>query len=562
MELYLKDYLQQCGNDASLAAALALDEAKTGDTLHLGGGTLHFYPQNASQDFYYISNNDYGLKNIAFLIKNKTDFTIDGDGADLIFHGHILPFALHQNNSVTVKNLSVDYEYPMFAQAKITAANSEFVDLQFDQKTFCAKVKNGKFCFYSEQDGWEHISEPLVTEFDPKTCAPTAFQRYYFPISGEIDTSNFLSVIMHKVRLEQLQEGVIRMHGKLPYLHTVGNYWVATHASREYPGFLLTETANTVLENLHLYHTTGMGVVGQLSHNITLKQVIMAPRPGSGRMLSVNADASHFVNCTGTVLLEGCRFVSLMDDCCNIHGNYLRCKQVLNPNTALLTFGHSQQKGVLNLKAGDTVRLFAPEEMNPCASLTVQSAALLRDDLVLLKTEQPLPAEFGPDYLTESYDRMPQVHIKNCEFGANRPRGVLVSTNKKAVVEHCKFYNMNAAVQIGGEVKNWLESGSVEDVLIENNEFCNAAYAGGYVLDFAPRGMKESNTFVHQNITVQNNHFEMNDRRILKAAYCKNLRFVNNTFTHNPALPNQGEQGNGFLTEKLFDCTIEPLKES
>ena len=68
-------------------------------------------------------------------------------------------------------------------------------------------------------------------------------------------------------------------------------------------------------------------------------------------------------------------------------------------------------------------------------------------------------------------------------------------------------------------------------------------------------------TFVHQNITVQNNHFEMNDRRILKAAYCKNLRFVNNTFTHNPALPNQGEQGSGFLTEKLFDCTIEPLKE-
>lgn len=559
MNFYFKDFLQKAQQNNSFAAALALQELKEGDTLYLGGETLHFYPETAAQKHYYISNNDGGMKNIAFLIFNKKKITIDGEGADLIFHGSILPFVLDQSNEVTVKNLSIDYECPMFTQAEIIASKEDYVDLFFDQKDFCAKVKNGEFCFYSKKDGWEHISSPLVTEFDPKTCAPVPFQKYYFPVPGAIDKSNFLSVIMYQVRLEQLNEQVIRMHGRLPYRHTVGNYWVATHSSREYPGFLLNSTANTVLENINLYHTTSMGIIGQLSENITLKEITVAPRPDSGRMLSVNADASHFVNCTGVISLENCRFVSLMDDCCNVHGNYLRCKQLVNDHTVLLTYGHFQQYGVVSFKKGDTLRFYAPEEFKSYAECTVQEAVLLRENLVLLTTKEKLPAQFAAQHLVENYSRMPEISIKNCEFGANRPRGVLLSSNKKSVVENCIFYNMNAAVQIGGEMKDWLESGSVENVTIKNNQFKNAAYAGDYVLDFAPRGVKNIEDYAHQNILVEGNTFTMNDRRILNAAHCKNLRFVNNTFVHDPNLPNQGEEGDGFKTGTLFESCIEKI---
>ena len=83
----------------------AISSMQDGDTLLLDGKKYHFYPDGAFTKEYYISNNDSGLKPIALPLISKKNVTIDGCGADLIFHGNMMPLVIDECDGVTIKNL-------------------------------------------------------------------------------------------------------------------------------------------------------------------------------------------------------------------------------------------------------------------------------------------------------------------------------------------------------------------------------------------------------------------------------------------------------------------------
>lgn len=70
MERSLAEYLSDKTN-ATDSVMQAVMDTQAGDTLYLGGGELHFYPDGCSQKEYWISNNDAGIKTIAFLSLGK-----------------------------------------------------------------------------------------------------------------------------------------------------------------------------------------------------------------------------------------------------------------------------------------------------------------------------------------------------------------------------------------------------------------------------------------------------------------------------------------------------------
>ena len=160
MRIELKNYLSHAvGQDMVPAVRAALADCRPGDTLCLGGGLLHLYPEHTVVRPYYVSNNDYSDKHIAFDLKDRRDLVIDGEGAELLFHGHVTPFVLDGAENITIRNLSVDYRNPFFFQARITAAGEDFTELTFDGDTFACKLKNDRLCFYSPEDGWESIEK-------------------------------------------------------------------------------------------------------------------------------------------------------------------------------------------------------------------------------------------------------------------------------------------------------------------------------------------------------------------------------------------------------------------
>ena len=106
-----------------------------------------------------------------------------------------------------------------------------------------------------------------------------------------------------------------------------GNIAVISHATRNNPGIFGTESRDLRYENVTIHHCEGMAFIHQLCENIRLERCRVVP--SEGRMISAAADATHFVNCTGTVELKDCAFFSQLDDATNVHGIYTLVKDIV-----------------------------------------------------------------------------------------------------------------------------------------------------------------------------------------------------------------------------------------
>ena len=156
MIVHLQDYQSLFdGEDATLAVQEALFTCAKhpGSTLKLGGGTLHFYPKYAMEKEYYISNNDYSNKSILFLVRNMSGVTIDGEGAELLCHGAVLPFVVDQSEHITIQNLSLDYPPPFFFQGRITAADEDFLEISYAPEEISLKASDEMLIFSSPAEG-------------------------------------------------------------------------------------------------------------------------------------------------------------------------------------------------------------------------------------------------------------------------------------------------------------------------------------------------------------------------------------------------------------------------
>lgn len=558
----LQNYIKNGKVSASDIATLCL-ELKDGDTLCLGGGIIEIFPDGAFGKYYCISNNDKGNKNIAFPLINKKGITVDGEGAELFFHGDILPFVIDNCTDITIKNLNVDYKSPYFAQAEIVEADENRTVLKFDGKDFFCKVKDGDFCFYSPTDGWEHtVKSCLSLEFDTEKRAPTPNGLTYFPYTGEPCDHGFLGKMYRDVKLKQLDENLIEMTGVLGRVHTVGNHIVYTHSGRKNPGFFITESTDTTLDSITMYHTAAMGVICQISENITLKNVYAMARKNSGRMMSVNADATHFVNCRGKITMDSCKFVNMMDDGCNIHGIFLKGVEKTSSHSFAAGYGHGQQVGINIYRPGDTAQILDIHTMEVLCELTVEKTEFISQDKLKVYTVQPMP-EIPEDCIADNKNTAPDVHIVNCETGNNRPRGFLLASAGKILVENCTFYNMYSGIFVGSEAKDWYESGKTTDVIIRNNNFLNSAYAGDCAIRVCPNlPYPDKVESFHNKVTVENNTFTMADKRFAIIKNTDNIEFRNNRFICDNSLPSHGQfENGGVVVQKCKNTCIEAVAE-
>ena len=82
------------GSDATSGVRAALKVLREGNAAKLvfPPGRYDFWPDRAEERYVFISNNDSGLKRIAFPLVGVAGVEIDGGGATFIFHGPMVPF--------------------------------------------------------------------------------------------------------------------------------------------------------------------------------------------------------------------------------------------------------------------------------------------------------------------------------------------------------------------------------------------------------------------------------------------------------------------------------------
>lgn len=527
MKISFRDYalpgdLKDCGY--ALTKALEDCRRSGAESLQIDPGVYHVYPDHLEQRTLCVTNNSHGLKRVAFSLQNMKDFVLDAQGAEFIFHGEILPVCVERCSNVTVKGLTIDYAHPLFGQGTVIQATESTLDLAIDTSIFPYVIKHRKLRF--ETPDWKSGHVHNFLEIDPVAKAP-AYR------AGDCWCDDSLDA-------EELEPGLVRFYWHFRRPFTVGNVVALAVEQRKCPGIFIMNSKNVCVEDTTVHQAWGMALVAQHTENIHLNRYAVCTREGSPYYVSAIADATHFVHCSGEVIIENCVLERQMDDPVNCHGIYTTIDKKVAEKTLLLRLNHPEQLGVDIYEPGDEIALLHRDTLNNLSTQHVKTCRILNVSCIEVTFEEELPDAVAEGDVVYNPSRMNTLIIRNCRMGANRARGPLVSTPKKAVLENNEFYTGGPGILIaGGDASYWFESGPVSDVTIRGNTFRNCLVGpwGPAAILILMESKKKTEGYFHRNIDIRENVFYAFDPAVVYAQSVDGLSFCDNRIEQTDLYP-------------------------
>lgn len=506
-----------------------INNINDGKTYLLEKGEYNIFEDCTTSAFYYQSNNDAGDRKVAFLIKDKENVVIDFQGSTLIFHGRIAPFVFDNCKNVTLKNLIIDYDRPFFTQGEVVECASDYYVLKIDKNLFPYRVENGSFIAYGdywEKDLAEGIN--LFLPFDKAKKQPKYDSRLQIVVTGQNVKKHPNSPMEQDVfMVEDLGDGKVKFIGENKSNANISDVMIITHEDRINNSVYIVNSKNVSVENLEIIHSGSMGIVGQTSENINIDKFKCDLSEKVKGLLTINCDAMHFVNCSGKIVIKNSDFFNMMDDGVNVHGIYTKVSEK-GSDYLKLKLGHFQQFGVNVFFKGDKISVVKKGTNDEFIYLKVISSQLITENEILVRTEGKLDnIDVGDIVLNEK--RMPRLYVQNCRTGRNRPRGLLINTPKKVLVENCHFSNSDCALFFAGDTSFWFEAGGVRDVKIRNNYFDNCCYHNSqFPIILYPEYNKVASGCYHKNVAIINNTFEIFGDGAVLGHSVENVIILNN----------------------------------
>lgn len=491
-------------------------------------GRYDFRPDFAEERYVFPSNNDEGLKRIAFPLFGRDGMEIAGEGAHFVFHGGILPVAAADCEGVRLRGFSIDWEIPFHGEAEVIAVGPAAVDLRICDG-FAYRVSDGRLEF---GEGPFEVKNILAFDAERRETAFLAHDNY-----GIGRRCLAVETGPRRVRLETA------LSEPLP---SPGDILAIMGERRDYPGLFLSGCADAEIEDVTIRHAGGMGVIAQRCADLTLRRVTVAPPVDGSRMISTTADATHFVNCRGHVRLLDCVFENQMDDPANIHGIYAQVAEFSAPDTVLVRLRHPQQFGVPVAVKGDRVELVRGTTLVTLHETEVADVEILNKEYARIRLRQAPPEHPAPGDVLGNLTWNPAVEIRGCRCRGNRARGFLLSSSGRTVVEDNEFHTPGAAILVASDAHDWFESGHVRDVLIRRNRFvsCNYGVWGLAAIQILPR-IDEPDPAApryHRNVRIEDNEFTVFDPRLVFARGIAGLRIAGNRILSSYAyLPHHGD---------------------
>ena len=505
-------------------------------------GRYDFHPTFAAEHYLFVSNNDEGLKRIAFPLFGREGIEIDGSGAHFIFHGGIVPFVLSGCADARLRGFSMDWAIPFHGEAEVLAADPQGVDLHICEG-FSHRVTDGRLEF-----GTEPFEVKNILAFDTVRRETAFLARDNYGIGS-------------RCTARETGPSLVRLDAALSQpLPAPGDILAIMGERRDFPGIVIADSANVEIEDVAIHHAGGMGVIAQRSADLTLRQVTVAPPPGNHRMLSTTADATHFVNCRGTIRLLDCVFENQMDDATNIHGLYAEIVRADGPDAVLVRLRHHQQFGVPIAVAGDRLEFVRGGTLATFHEAGAESVEVLNKEITRIRLREPFAAELHPGDVIGNLTWNPDIEIQGCLCQGNRARGFLVSSRGRTVIEGNTFHTPGAAILVASDAYDWFESGHVRDMLIRRNRFdtCNYGIWGRAAIQILPRIAHPDSALprYHRNIRIEDNTFAVFDPRIVLARSVDGLTITGNRVTSSDAYPAQNPGATAFDTQTCTGVTI------
>lgn len=361
-------------------------------------------------------------------------------------------------------------------------------------------------------------------------------------------------------RATALGEGRFRLEAAFTENYAPGTPIVLMHGRRAAPGVWIEESSDVRFEQVTVHHAPGMAFIAQMSRDVTLDRCRV--EPSGDRLFSSWVDASHFVDCEGAIRLLGCRFTGQFDDAGNIHGTFWKISARPAANVLRAEIRHRQQRGIRQYRPGDLARLYTRSGMRPLHTTRVVDCRFINESLAEI-TFADLPAELDVgDCIVGRRCEAVRLEVRDCQFLANRGRGLLIGVPGEVRVEGNHFHVSGRAIEIVADSDYWWESGPVEDVLIRGNTFehCNFAACGATLVHIGPEcgadatGVKssiksvsataeidEDAAPVHGKVQVVDNTIIRHSRALLHAHQVAELVFRGNSIRWDDRYPRRLE---------------------
>lgn len=552
-ELNLKELNIENTSDATPVVVEAIKKCiKDGiRKLEFPKGTYHFYPTFAPDRYCAVTNNDNGLKRTAFLLIGLNGLEINGNGSEFIFHGKMVPFIIEDSKNLTIKNISINWDIPFCLEGDVVANNQEEKTFDIKVKT-PHKVENGHLylCLEREDSPYEkkygfrfagpekyHLEVGQNIIYDPQTMAP---------VYNEIKYSGFGHVSLNAEKLENGNVRIQSIYERVPPVGTVfcskGEYLY----NRTSPAFRLFKSKNLEFNNVNVHHAGAMGLIAERCENITLDGFNVVLKEGEGRMVTTTADATHFCNCKGEIIIRNCIFENMLDDATNIHGTYVRVNKILDDYRVAVETYHPHQNDYIFGEAGDSVRIINNSLIPTTSNLLLTNVERINEKISILTFNESVNGKVEKYYGIENISWYPTALLENNIVRNNRARSFLISVPRKVIVRNNYFSSQMASLRITGDLGLWNESGPCDSLIIENNTFENCAYGGNgaqSVIMIDPEyddklGIQGKYS---QNIIIRNNQIKTFDSSVLLAYSVEGLVFEGNkieqTDAYSPLFP-------------------------
>lgn len=553
-------------------------------TIRLALGTYHFYPEGAVHKEYYISNHDqHADRAVGVAIEGFNGLTLDGCGAELIFHGRMLPVSVVGTTKCTLRNLSIDFAIPHIAQAEVVANEPELgITFRVAPWVNARVTAEGAFEHYGE--GWA-MRPGWGIAFEPDT-------RHIVYNTSDIGTPVY--------QVEQVDERTFRSPVWKDSRLKPGTIVAMRTYERPSPGIFVSHAKDTRLENIKVHYAEGMGLLAQMSEDITLDGFSVCLRGDDDpRYFTTQADATHFSGCKGKIRSVNGLYEGMMDDAINVHGTYLKVMERIDDHTVKARYMHGQAWGFDWGYVGDKVQFVRSRTMElvggvePFVTEVVEISENLEDSEdsevseelnrsnwqhgvshgareFIIRFADPLPevitaAEgFGIENLTWT----PEVYFAHNTIRNNRARGTLFSTPRRTVVEDNLFdHTSGTAILLCGDCNGWYETGACRDVIIRRNRFVNALtnmfQFTNAVISIYPEipDLEGQKAYFHGGkknaIRIVDNEFYTFDHPLLYAKSVDGLLFKGNSIRKNSDYPPFHWNKNSVLLERVTNVHIQ-----
>lgn len=516
--------IKHAEGDMTMVVRKAIKNAKEKDVkIVFEKGKYTFLTDYAIGRYLYVTNHGNGFKKIIFSFNDFNSVEIEGNGSEFIFRGQTAPFVFEGCNKINIHNLTLDWDIPFSFQGDVIATNKKegWYDLKPYTKGFSWKLFNGEILFPGiNHFNFTSLGSSLSHNKETKAVDYGAWDASLKP--------NYV---------EKLSNGNLRFYDKnLKHFPRVGSVLQSKgdkKNNRYAPAFLVRNSKDIIFDNVIIHHALGMGFLCERSENIKILNSGIYIKEGSDRVISIIADATHFANCKGDILIEKCRFEGMYDDGTNVHGTYVLVDKIIDSKTVRVKLGHDQQMGFEFVGVKDEIWFIKNPDPRRKETNVVEKVKVINDYYSDLTFVHEIPKDLKKDDILENKTWNPNFTMRSNIIRDHRARNIIIKTPKKIIIEDNDLSSMMSSIMLRGETFYWFESGNVEDVIIRNNRFKHCAYGGmeHAILKVSPRLAKTFDVTIpyDRNIVFENNSIETFDNRIIWADRLDGLIVRGNT---------------------------------